>query len=433
VGRYSVAMLAEVRKPAPAVVELFSLTIAGTSRYYSQLGAMVSGVGLYEPKVLSWGALARGVSWRYNSLELWTYDVILDDADQAFSKLVEGPNRNAIRGSVATRVLASPNVAPASWFTKSIGQVDTIRQPGRLMWQITVSSKDLPLKRESIPKHSITRSDWPNASLDVLDQPSPIAYGNLSSASGGNNGAVLCFLVDTVKYRYLVCAGWAKAVDKVYADAIGVAAAGYTVTHPIVNGRVYTCIVFPTDQGTKTITADIQGYETVGDGSGILIVDPAAIGIHVLTNWIFGDYRSGAWLSPSTAPVDTTSWGTTFFSSRNYSGSLYVGTKRKGLDVLNDVLASAEAKAYWTAAGTIALAIDDWTTWAYPDQVLLEDEMNGWDLNFPTVNIIDSIDARYGLRPADGSYTQALAVKDLGILEQAPDTLELPCSAAFIV
>ena len=101
-GRYSAAMLAEVSKAAPVVVDLLALTIAGTTRYYSRLGAMVSGVGLYEPKVLSWGALSRGINQRYNALGLWAYDVILDDTDHAFSKVVEGASRNSIRGSVAT-------------------------------------------------------------------------------------------------------------------------------------------------------------------------------------------------------------------------------------------------------------------------------------------------------------------------------------------
>jgi len=434
VGLLSAAMLAELKKQAPDAVFLFTFTLGATTYRFSDTGRLDT-AGLYEPKVLSWGgAIRRGVNVFDNVLELQNVEIMLDDTDRSLAALLQGASRNLVRGATATVVLASRNVGSGDWFTLFSGRIDSCSQAAPLTWSFELSPNALPLRRESVPKTRINVSDWPSSAVAVRDLPVPIAYGRISSSNEANNGAVPCYLVDASGFRYLVAAGWLKAVDTVYKDAVPVAAAGYAITHPIVNGRVFTLIDFTTTQGTSTITADVQGYEDVGDGTGTLITDPAAIGQHLLVNWIFGDYKAGLWLSPSSAPVDTTSFATTFFSARGYEASVYIGSaKRRGLDVVNDALKSFEARACWTPAGKIALKVEDFTAWAYvPDLVLVGDEISGWNLTFPIATLVDEIEAQYARTPT-GGYTQTLAVKDLVTGEDAPDALALPYSPAFFL
>lgn len=47
--------------------------------------------------------------------------------------------------------------------------------------------------------------------------------------------------------------------------------------------------------GTAPLTADVDGIETVGDGSGTLITDLFEQYEHFLRNWVLRDYRTGAW------------------------------------------------------------------------------------------------------------------------------------------
>lgn len=433
-GLLSASLKTELQKQNPEFAFLFEFVVGATTYRYSDMGHPTA-AGLYESKVLSWGgSISRGVTLRENALELSNVEIVLDDTDQALTTLLEGASRHSVRGATATIYLASRNVAAGNWLTLYAGRIETYSQPSPLMWSFQLSPFDLPLSRESVPKARINASDWPTSTLDVRDLPAPILYGRISSASGANNGAIPCHYVDSGGFRYLVAAGWLKAVDTVYKDGTPVAASGYTITHPTVNGRVYTLVDFTTTQGTSVITCDAQGYETVGDGTGTLITDPAVIAKHVLVNWIWGDYKAGAWLADATAPVDTTSFGTTFFADRGYQSSVYVSSaKRRGLDVVNDFLKSFEARACWTPAGKVALKIEDFTSWAYvTDLVLREDEVQGWSLGYPVGNLVDEVEAQYAQTPT-GGYTQTLKVKDLGTGEDAPESVELPYSAAFFL
>lgn len=433
-GLLSAALKAELKKKVPEVAFLFSFTVGGTTYRYSDAGRK-SADGLYEPKVMSWGgAISRGVNLKDNTLELQNVQILLSDTDQTLTALLCGALGHSVRGAAAALVVASPNVAEADWFTLYSGRIDTFGQPSPLMWGFQLSPQDLPLRRESIPKPKISAADFPSSAIAVRDLPTPLLYGVVSSANGANDGAIPCHYVDSGGFRYLVCAGWAKAVDTVYKDGVPVAASAYTVTHPTINGRVYTLIDFTATQGTSTITCDAQGYESVGDGTGTLITDPATVAKHLLVNWIYGDYKAGPWLSDATAPVDAASFATTFFSDRGYQASVYISTsKRRGLNVVNDILLSFEAKACWTTAGRIALKVEDFTSWAYVDDLVLhEDEISDYSMDYPTANLVDSIDAQYGQTPT-GGYQQALAVKDLGTGESAPEAIELPYSPAFFL
>jgi hypothetical protein len=429
-------MRAELRKAAPETVYLFKLTIDGTPYLFGETGAPW-GPDAVDPRMISPGTVIRGVALRQNAIEFGSVDVILDDSDMAMAALFHGPKRNKVRGSPGILYLGSRNVAPEDWYIRFAGRLDTAGLPGPKTWTVTLSPNDLPLQRDSLPKPTVSPGDWPSAAVEIQDAIVPLIYGKISSASGTNTGAVQLMNVDSAGFRYLVCAGWAVAVDKVYADGVPVSPSAYSVTRPVVNGRLYTLVDFVADPGSSvTIGADVRGYESVGDGTGTLITDPGDVIKHGLANFIYNDYRSGPWLPDSSAPIDAASFARAkaFFSARGYQVSKCVKTKVRGQDFVNEILASNEAKACWTAAGNIALKVEDFTSFEYETVfVIPEDEVQDFVLPYPTGDLVDEINAEYGLVPATGTYSQKLTVKDFVTGETAPDSIQLPASPAFIL
>jgi hypothetical protein len=62
----------------------------------------------------------------------------------------------------------------------------------------------------------------------------------------------------------------------------------------------------PLTPTTVRISLSLEGIEDVGDGTGQLIENLHLQRLHALQNWMFGDYRSGAWLASPTFPDDPT-------------------------------------------------------------------------------------------------------------------------------
>jgi hypothetical protein len=386
----------------------------------------------WEPKLLSVGPISRGVTFRQNSLELPTVEIIIDDTDQSISALI-GASRSHFYRSGVNIYLGSPNVYSDDWYTLFHGRVSACSQPSPLMWQFTIAPDDLPLRRESVPRLTIERGDWPNAPLESLGIVVPMIYGQITSQGTTNAGAIPAYYVDPTDFRYLVCVGWAKSVDYVYKDGALVASSAYSITHPIVNGRTYTLIDFTATQGDSVITCDVKGYEEIGDGSGDLIEDPTDVLQHLLDNFVYYDYTTGNWDS-GWAPVDSATFGTQFFQARGYKASVYISEKRKALDIINDFLATFEMKGYWTVNGELALAVEDFTTFSYvTDHIVRESDLVNIQSSWPSADVVDEIKASYSYNPALGDYSQQLRVVDPLTGEDAPEELELPYSPSFIL
>lgn len=429
-GQLSANLLAALQKGGKPI-RIVDLTLPTGTVRYAEAPLIASGV--YADRILGWGPLRRGVNLRVSSLDPFETEFTLADTDQQLSKVIEGSSGHLVRNSVATIKLAAEGVASADWMTLFSGRIESYQQPGALSWTITLRPTDLPLNRESCPKTVLSKSDWPNCVADVVGQRAPIIYGKHDSTSATNAGAVPLLPVDSLLFKYLVCAGHAKAVDRVYAD--GVPVSGWTASYPQVNGRQYTVVTFTASQADAAISADVQGYDATGDGSGALLEDPATVLKHVLVNWIYGDWKTGAWLADASAPVDTTSFGTTYFSDRGYKVSKRIARVRRGVDLVNEFLASLEARACWTWGGKIMLRVEaPAVTSVYATgPVLRMPDMVGWNLSYPTGTLIDRVDADWLYDENADTFMQALQVRDVSLTEEAPDSLSLPWSPSFVV
>ena len=144
-------------------------------------------------------------------------------------------------------------------------------------------------------------------------------------------------------YRKFLIAGHAcKSIDEIYVDnnpqniatdatqagtggiwlvpgyAGWLAAFGNSNLYEDINGNRY-CVVYgkvgcagpdkgagaqaPNDDGSMPLAFSVQGIESRGDGTGVLITDIHAQYLHCLQNWVLQSYASGQWL-PSPTFVD---------------------------------------------------------------------------------------------------------------------------------
>jgi len=125
-----------------------------------------------------------------------------------------------------------------------------------------------------------------------------------------------------------------------------------------INGHRYTLIYTSQEPLSDKILVDVDGIETVGDGSGTLITQLHRQYLHFLQNWIAPDtaYVNGSWLGttyftaePTLSLIDAASFATaeTAASERvsgGYEGATVIGAGGEAVGVF-------EALARWNVSG----------------------------------------------------------------------------------
>lgn len=435
-GRFSPAMKAEVAKRQSDLCWLLDLSFAGGTKRYSEGSVASLSLGQYVGKLLDIGGLSEGGQDRDYGLSQGEMTVTLDDTDFEIAKYLESSNGLTVVGTAAVLRLASNNVIASDWFTLFTGIVDDYAFPAPLTVQLVLRTDDRKLNGTS--GRLVTGADFPAAVQGARGQMIPRIYGVWDS--GGEPGAVPCPLVDIANNWYLVCEGWAKAVDRVYVNGVQVTS-GCTITHPLVNGRRYTMVVFTASQADAAITADVQGYEATGDGSGALISIPSDQLKHYLVNFQYNDWKDGAWFADSTAPINTTffSSAATFLSAHGHKGSARLGGGEpiKGIDVVNGWCATFRARPWWTNLGKLGVRFEDpgiatiyvddlWIKWG--EQV----DHLGYSLKADTRRLVSGVTVQYVFSAALGQYTQGLTVSDPSVTNGAPEAFDLPYAHAGV-
>lgn len=325
-------------------------------------------LGNFVAKVLDWGGLDYKVSDREGRLDTVMTRVVVADTDRTIKKLYEGVYADQLRGSVATQYLVTPtNATPLTVFE---GIIVRISFPKDGQAELTMKTNDDQLKRDT-PRGGwkLTRKNWPNADPTVYDSFARLAYG-YHDASGIRAlvGMLPTLYVDKLQYRYLVCAGKAKTLLRVYKDGVIQSAAlyGSAFEYVTVDGRIYSCIKFSADQGTAVITCDAEGYEAVGDGSGAVITNPATEWAHRLTNFVLGDYKTGAWLSTN-ALIDspTLAAAEAHLTLKGAKGSDYGEDEISGLEIIAKFCASWRYRSFWTLSGKIGIGYENFCALPY--------------------------------------------------------------------
>lgn len=369
-GLLTSAFRTEIERVASSAIPAIEISLAGgtTLRYVSATlnrGAVSSlGLGLYEGRVLQWGRLKRSIPDTSNALLPITATIVLDDTDLGFAPYA---HRVYMRPATLRLMSAGSGVTSTSdYYVMLTGIVTGRRREGGTRWVLDVRIDDRWLETEFPKGTAIATYEWANAHASAMGKPWPIIYGRHDATSVGGKGQVRAEYVDTAGFRFLLAAHRVKTVHRVYLNGtLKATPADYSVTTPIVSGRQTTLIDFVADPGTDPlVTVDVDGIETVGDGSGSIIDEPVTMLKHLLVNWVYGDYRRGAWLADATAPVDT-GWFATALTQTTpygYRASRWIGDRtRRGIDELNAFCRDWELVPFWSALMEVAVAMLDHT------------------------------------------------------------------------
>ena len=436
---FSTTFKAEAVKTNPEIFPVLEITFPDSARRYASAGVSSITQGHYQAKVVKggWGSISRGALDRTGRLEAIETSVTIDDSDFEFAMLLESRYAYSIRRSAASIKLVSPNVTYANSFSVFTGMLSSWEFLSNRTVKLILRINDLPLQR-SAPKVPIAQ-DFVNSTAEVLGQFVPLIYGTHDATGlGATGGAVPALYVDTVGFRYLLSQGWLKDVTRVWAD--GSAASGYSITHPTINGRLYTLIDFTADQGDAVITADVSGFEVTGDGSGALISEPVDQLRHFLENFVFGDYHGGNWTTGN-APLNTTHWDTAsaFMDSLSVTGSRrFSGAQVIGVDIVNEICNQLNLKAFWTNAGQLAILPQDFrTTTVYSDDPWIRQdagyEISGWGIKDDPTGIVDRVMVRHCFLEDVSDFSQSLELRDTESDEEAAESLDYRFSPSSIV
>jgi hypothetical protein len=421
-------MVTELKKRSPAVYPVLEMDLPGGTKRYAEQELSFRSAGQYQGKILSWSDITKSIAVTTNDLTRKEVSVTIDDADQEFAKLVSGGSGHQVENSVS-RVKLVMDVGVTH--TRFAGRLFSYRQGEPRRWELTFYPDDVPLENK-FPILYLTENDWPAIHDSAAGEVAPIVYGKHSSVGHSDAGMVPTFYVDTRNRYYFVSTGRIKAIDQVYRAGVPLDPGVGVLTYLLIRGKHVSVIEFTSDQGDPKefpITCDVQGIENVGDGSGSLITNPVTQVEHALENFVYGDYRSGLWLT-SQAPIDASSFGAaaTFATNEGYQGAMYIQESQDGRTFFDEWLRSWEMRAFWDDSGDIQLSVLDhslanlyisnpWIRW--------EQHESSFDEDYNRQDIVDRLTGTYISDTVENKRIRALEIRDISIGEDVVDTLDM--------
>lgn len=354
---------------------------AGSTRVYRWSDVPVAlRDGFVEPRVLAWTRVVRALADDYGRFEAQQFGWTLSDADRALLDLTSDPaykywnNRLCVLSLCNLQGLLAGDtpLTIARGVVRDVG-LDRDRRLRVTVEDVLSTEFSATYLDELLPRRRITTTVFADCydgrvldaetgvrAPSIVGLPEPVIYGLVTDAdlaADQRRGACPGLPVGTESIggnpswvRVLLAGHACKAVDTVYLGGVAVDAGRYGVDilcpgkagwpfgapYRDVAGRRYTLVylIGPAAtgvvDGSAPLTADVQGVESVGDGSGTLLTSVYDQYRHWLINFAFGDYQAGAWLpaptySDGTALIDSAAFDTAKVDRPFYDGGGIVG------------------------------------------------------------------------------------------------------------
>ena len=372
-GRLSAAMLAEMQSQSPEVYPLVKFYGPTGTLYWGRApgGVCELGGAYYDGIVTKFGSVGEAadrVSMSLTQGATRTLQIVERNDDRWWSTMCAKGYR--VAGSTCAYYLAAPTtrVPEGSWLQLFAGTLQSgWGNPAPLTWDLPFVPLDAPL-RSTIARR-LTESNRRNIDPALVGTCAPLVWGHCDSYASAQKGCVTAIrdAASGTPYTYTLAFGAFKGVPRVFSEGtLKTLTTDYTIAYPVLDGDTWTQIAFVADQGTNTITADVDGYETVGDGSGTLITDEVDVLEHFCHNFVF-NRSHGVWYTRLTAPVvgiDTASFDAAkvFLAGRanatTRSANRIISGETTGMSELNAWCQQTQIAPYWTATGKLALMVD---------------------------------------------------------------------------
>lgn len=343
--------------------------------------------GLYESLITKISDVEISVMSPNNAIQSQTFDMTISDADRRFSDLYA--ERRDLTGSAVEVRWCMPDLPVTDWFTTFKGVLKDVDGVGANSWKLSFKTQDAPLEG-SVVRDKITEQDFKIApDPKVYDNFVPLIWGRHDSTGLTDAGAIeLIRISDT---EFLSALGRIKQHLNVYTFESGdpetvallVKDTDWSEDFPIINGRQYSRVTLiggsVATNKVKKIRADVEGYEEVGDGTGLLLVNPAVQFLHFLANFVFNTYQSGLWFGTTGLPLDGDRFDDlqAFFDITSAEGSRYLGGTGSAQNVKQEFQRFTkgwETKIWWNHDGELAVGVNDpFTLDVYPDEPEIEE------------------------------------------------------------
>lgn len=399
------------------------------------------GRGHFQGRVRSYGPVSIVPSDRDGAIGTSETTIEMDDTDRVWARIAEGADAHSLVGSAVSRHLVHPQAAFADWHTTFSGILTKRPEyPSEFVVRLTARVDDAALEALAPRKDwTVDRVSWPNAHASAITKPAPLIYGTHSCSNyQAGPGFVPGIYVDTIGYRFAFAAGRLLSVDQVFGDGAQIAS-GWTASYAVDRrNRVWTIITF--DDAThveKVITANVTGYESSGDGSsGSLIEDPADQLAHLLSNWVFGEWKNGsAWLGTHARVGPSLTGGSdvvkTFLGPRAPCASVYYGTRTSGSAIVQSWCKSHGMLAYWAPDGTLEFAVEDVAVQPYTGQTLdWGRDVLGFETGHDDIAVSSAIRLQLVRSASEDQYKASIGVVDPEAEQDEPEELSLPWSPA---
>lgn len=370
------------------VTEWGSVNMAGTGGFASTGSDEWLPAGFYEPRVLRWGSVTFGGWDRSCSLRFPQLTMTIDDTDMMFSKIVaSGENIMGSPVSVNMTYVNNGSISNSWNFTGVLSSWQQDTSADKMRWNLIIRADDTPYNKTII--YPITQDTFPNAPNQTLQLKihnvkkvhrqtattttqapfgvaAPIIYGLHDSAGITNTGACPAIHVDTTNFYALVSWGW-TTILRVYKNNVRQTfpSAAVAQLNTVVGGQMYTLLAFNSDQSANTWTVDVQGYESVGDGTGTSINDPGSQMLHFIRN------VACLGTTPPVRGIWNTSGGNVVASDftlstmalraagKGYKGSRHISQSTTALQEINSWAETWQLYPYINQSGNIGVMYDD--------------------------------------------------------------------------
>jgi hypothetical protein len=417
------------------------LQVDYTSQDVGQYGAVAvnsRSEGLFEPLIISVDDIDINVMSPSNALQALTCGVVLADTDRNFSTLQA--KHRSIRGSAVRLRWISPDLPKTDWFTAFKGILTSYDQVKTNIWRLKFKVDDTVFD-SAIPRTKFTEQDFGLAPDPKLyDNFVPQIWGVHDSRELTGDGMVKLWRVSDVEF--ISSFHRIKAHRKVYTFQSGdpptiddtlVQDTDWEESFPIINGRQYSRVTLIGGSAATNkemeIRADVEGYEDIGDGTGIVITNPALQIAHALVNFVFNRVQSGLWLSNVGEPIDAERLEEfrDFFNNTGQAGARYLGGQSSETNVKQEIqrfTKCTEVKVWWNHQNELAFGVNDpMTLDVYPEEHQIYEglhDLRGASYSFDGNKILKQIAISYLRQQASNSFLANVTVEDPDV-ENASD------------
>jgi hypothetical protein len=390
VARFSSAQYAELAVPGAKYHVLIEIDLPDdTTARLAPTTLGRGGTGTYYERIESLSSFARRIDFRRCALQSPTVTCKVRNADLWWS-IKEATFGPALYNSAVRILCASPGTSSSDWLTHYTGRL--------VGWDSldTATLKFRPPDAKLRAKIQLKRvgDNFPDAPEANLQTEVPLCYGRISDRGAATmEGMVTGIQVDSAGDNFLLCYGWLTNVLDVFVNGTRLTS-GWTATYGFAGGHRYTWIEFAVARPGAAITANVEGYESVGDRSGTFIAHTLDQVRHVMTNWVFAESAGGLWVDDSSLPIDGASCDAAIASlagragGGDYAGTQYITTGQRGQDLLDRACLSVLVPSAWTSAGQVGFVYDDLHTADYPTSLVLKH----YDLRENVQPIVDGAD-----------------------------------------